>query len=104
MNQKSYSQKVSTEEANAHHSDCVSVPGYDGNNKPRGFAREKRGGVQSQRRDEGRMSLSRSMKYLSSFRVRNGSSFQLAQPHNFGKVTWACWPLHWKVRGSDEGL
>lgn len=41
MNQKSYSQKVSTEEANAHHSDCVSVPGYDGNNKPREFAREK---------------------------------------------------------------
>lgn len=50
------------------------------------------------------MSLSRSMKYLSFFRVRNGSSFQLAQPHNFRKVTWACWPLHWKVRGSDEGL
>lgn len=41
MNQDSYSQKVSTEGANAHRSDRVFVPRYDGNNKPRGFAREK---------------------------------------------------------------
>lgn len=104
MKQKSYSQRSLQKKLMRITQIACLFQVMMGTTSPEGLQERRGWGVQSQRRDEGHMSLSRSMKYLSSFRVRNGSSFQLAQPHNFGKVTWACWPLHWKVRGSDEGL
>lgn len=51
MNKGSYSQKVSTEEANASHSGCMSIPGYDRNNRPRGFGKERRLGAEGRAKE-----------------------------------------------------